>query len=435
MDLGKPGHPRQFEFQRLWVQHLGTVQKQFNPLHGVITQYRIDCAGQCGSKHRLQPLAIFGKDLTPTRVPLFEGLGVPKQIGARPEPFVHRQTSWIEKDFSSSQDLGQTRQDLTIRRSNLNPQLRKETPKEPATLVWIHFGSVHELLDHQRETVYTTGIQQLIGICLQQRRPQLLYTLQQHFSFSGTHTAQQFQHWMQSVVHLGFVPSLSTGVWVQEADSNIANIVPPLQAQLTRRKACRLKKSLRLHGGLAAIPHTGKIKPLSKIFGERLPSRINFQIRLENPNGRFRRACGLVEQGTTHRSHVARVWFGDPKLHPEGKIALRNLLVHERCEAVHANGPRKQPVSGRILVRRFEMGHDQLTPTSSRSTWPIVWVPQRLTLCFKGFTQHRLIRRRGQRWTNILRSQPKGLAKQQDHRFKPTTWHTAPPTHPPWHRR
>ena len=65
-----------------------------------------------------------------------------------------------------------------------------------------------------------------------------------------------------------------------------------------------------------------------------------------------------------HTEAMARVWFGDPKLYPEGKIALRNLLVHERCEAVHANGPATTGLR-QDLVRRFEMGHDQLTPTSA----------------------------------------------------------------------
>ena len=82
---------------------------------------------------------------------------------------------------------------------------------------------------------------------------------------------------------------------------------------------------------------------------------------------------------------------------------------------------RKQPVSGRILVRRFEMGHDQLTPTSGARLGQSLGPPA-IDTRFKGFSQHRLIRRRST-WTNILRSQPKGLAKQQDHRFKPTTWH------------
>ena len=76
------------------------------------------------------------------------------------EPFVHRQTSWIEKDFSSSQDLGQTRQDLTIRRSNLNPNSGRDAERA-GHLGLDPFRSVDKLLDHHFETVHTTGIQQL----------------------------------------------------------------------------------------------------------------------------------------------------------------------------------------------------------------------------------------------------------------------------------
>ena len=109
MDLGKPGHLGQFA-----PAALGTTPrngpKQFNPLHGVITQYRIDCGTANAVRSTVsRPLAIFGKDFTPTRVPLFERLGR-TQANWVIRNRSYRQTSWIEKDFSSSQDLGQTRQ-------------------------------------------------------------------------------------------------------------------------------------------------------------------------------------------------------------------------------------------------------------------------------------------------------------------------------------
>ena len=58
-------------------------QEQFNPLHGVITQYRIDCGWPTRFEAPSRTVAIFRKDFAPTRA-LFERLGVPKQIGARP---------------------------------------------------------------------------------------------------------------------------------------------------------------------------------------------------------------------------------------------------------------------------------------------------------------------------------------------------------------